>query len=123
MKRRFRLTRSTDIERVRRVGRSYPHPLVVLVALPNQMDQVRVAIIAGRSVGKAVVRNRAKRVLRACLDGFMPALAPGWDLVVLARKPLSTTGYWETRQAMKSLLQRANVLTRSEIKNEPGLFE
>jgi ribonuclease P protein component len=40
-------------------------------------------VVAGRKVGGAVVRNRAKRRLRACLrDGSLPG---GVDLVVTAR--------------------------------------
>ena len=33
MKRKFRLTSSTDFQRVRRLGKSYAHPLIVLIAL------------------------------------------------------------------------------------------
>nr|HMN60807.1 ribonuclease P protein component [Anaerolinea sp.] len=81
MKRRFRLRSTTDFERVRRSGKSFPHPLVVLVAAPNDLDQVRVGVAAGRSVGGAVAREPAKRVLRACVEHWLADLRPGWDLI------------------------------------------
>jgi len=123
VKRRFRLTRSSDIERVRRLGRSYPHPLVVLIAAPNQLDQVRVGVAAGRSVGTAVVRNRAKRLLRACVDGFLLDLVPGWDLFLLARKALPEAGYQKTRAALKSVLRQGNLLALTHGRDEPGISE
>ncbi len=111
MKREFRLTRSTDFERVRQQGKSFPHPLVVLVAVPNQLGQVRVGIAAGRSVGGAVVRNRAKRLLRAGIDPMIPNLNPGWDLILLARRPLVDAGFWKTRDAIEAVLLKARLIT------------
>ncbi len=116
MKREFRLTRSADFERVRQSGKSYPHPLVVLLALPNESDSVRIGIAAGRSVGNAVVRNRAKRLLRACLVSLLPQVSGGWDVVLLARKPLPAAGYWQLLSALEATLKRAGLLKRGEVR-------
>ena len=110
MKREFRLTRSTDFERVRQLGKSYPHPLVVLVIVPNQLEQARVGISAGRSVGGAVLRNRAKRLLRAGIDPIIQDLNPGWDLILLARRPLVEAGFSKTRDAIEAVLMKARLL-------------
>lgn len=112
MKRRFRLTRSTDFQRVRQTGKSYAHPLVVLIALPNpdQADYSRFGVAAGRSVGKAVCRNRAKRLLRNVLQGCLPTIAPGWDVVVIARRPMADATFWQARSALLALLKRARLL-------------
>lgn len=120
MKRRFRLTRSSDIERVRRLGRSFPHPLLVLVAAPNELEQVRVGVAAGRSVGSAVTRNRAKRLLRAAADEFVQELQPGWDLFLLARRDLPEAGFERAREALATVLRRANLLNPND-RNEPRL--
>ncbi len=110
MKRRFRLTRSTDFQRVRRIGKSYAHPLVVLITAHNELDQVRVGVVAGRAVGIAVQRNRAKRRLRACLDPLLPCLPSGWDIIFLARKPMDQAGFAEICEVMHLLLRRAGML-------------
>ena len=112
MKRRFRLTSSTDFERVRRLGKSYAHPFIVLIALPNEVDNSRFAVAAGRSIGKAVQRNRAKRILRETLHLLIPSIASGWDIVLLARKPITTAAYPEIEAAIKTLLSRANLLEK-----------
>jgi ribonuclease P protein component len=109
VQRKFRLTSSNDYMRVRRTGKSFAHPLVVLVALPNDQERVRLAVSAGRRVGKAVQRNRAKRLLREAARAFIPEISPGWDIVLVARQPLSEAGLQGAKEAIGSLLQRAGL--------------
>jgi RNase P protein component len=40
----------------------------------------------------------------------LPQVAPGWDLVLLARRATLDTPYSELRTALANLLTRANVL-------------
>jgi ribonuclease P protein component len=110
VKRRFRLTRSTDFQRVRRIGKSYAHPLVVLIAAQNEQEQLRIGVVAGKSVGMAVRRNLAKRRLRACIEPYLSCLPGGFDLVFLARKPMDQAGYAEICAAVQVLLKRASLL-------------
>jgi ribonuclease P protein component len=117
-----RLKSATDFERVRRDGRSHAHPLVVLIArrrtgeeaLPGGVELpaelTRVGFVAGKSVGTAVDRNRAKRLLREALRALADRLAPGWDLVLIARRPLAASKLSETRAALEQVLRRAKVL-------------
>jgi ribonuclease P protein component len=126
VKRRFRLTRSTDIKRVRRLGKSYAHPLIVLITSPNPDQDLRIGVAAGVTVGKAVQRNRAKRQIRACLDELIPSLLSGWDVIVLARQPIGKANYPEIRFALKNVLQRAGLLVRADRVNDdlkPGLSQ
>jgi ribonuclease P protein component len=110
VQRRFRLSSSTDIQRVRRNGRSYAHPLLVLIAQENGLELTRIAVIAGRSVGKAVERNRAKRLIREAVRPLLPELSQGWDLLLLARGPLSGAPFEKVQAALVQLLKRAHLL-------------
>lgn len=98
---------------MRRFGKSYAHPFIVLIALPNEMDSSRFAIAAGRSAGKAVQRNKAKRILRETLRPLIPSIASGWDIVLLARKPTPNAGHTEIQAALTNLLSRANLLEKT----------
>jgi ribonuclease P protein component len=104
------LTSTTDFERVRRFGKSYAHPFIVLVVLQNEMDQSRIGVAAGRSIGNAVQRNRAKRILRESIRPLMPDIRPGWDLVILARKPMTDARFDEIGKALTGLLTQAQLL-------------
>ena len=114
MQRNFRLTRSEDFKRVRRDGKSYAHPLVVLIALNsenNDQPHVRVGIAAGKSVGTAVYRNRTKRLLREAMRTLIPNIASNLDLVLIARSALVSATIEDTQRALLNLLQRAKILT------------
>ncbi len=113
MQRKFRLTRSTDFKRVRRTGKSYAHPFVVLVVQTSEAPRVRVGVTAGRSVGGAVQRNRAKRLLREAMRPLLPDLLPGWDLILIARSALPSKSLQEIRQVLTSLLRRAQITSLS----------
>ena len=110
MKRSFRLTSTTDFERVRRFGKSYAHPFIVLVVLQNEMDQSRIGVAAGRSIGNAVQRNRAKRLLRESIRPLIPGIPPGWDLIILARKPMIDARFDKIGKALTVLLTQAHLL-------------
>ncbi|NLG73814.1 MAG: ribonuclease P protein component [Chloroflexi bacterium] len=123
MQRKFRLTSSADFQRVRRLGKSYAHPLVVLVAHPNELqDQTRFGIAAGRRLGSAVKRNRAKRLLRAALQSYIKAVIPGWDVILIARQPLLQATFLQIQEAVAALLRRANLLQHSHVEERPSSF-
>lgn len=107
--RRFRLTRSADVKRVRTNGRSYSHPLLVLVAAPNDLQASRFAVAAGRSVGSAVQRNRAKRRLREAVRQQIHQIRPGWDVLLIARRPITQAEFSQLQAALQALLARANL--------------
>ena len=122
MQRRFRLTRSEDFKRVRRSGKSYAHPLVVLIVKKSDQPHVRVGVAAGRTVGTAVSRNRAKRLLREAVRTMIPNIAlqngsasqdnaSNLDLILIARAGLASASLEDTRQALQNLLQRAQIVT------------
>jgi len=117
VQRKFRLTRSEDFKRVRRSGKSYAHPLVVLIvqthdkrSSPVDQPRVKIGVAAGRTVGTAVTRNRAKRLLREAMRPLIPSIASSLDLILIARPGLVSATLEETRQALLNLLQRAQIL-------------
>jgi ribonuclease P protein component len=110
VQRKFRLTRSEDFKRVRRSGKSYAHPLVVLIVQAHEQPRLKVGVAAGRTVGTAVHRNRAKRLLREAMRSLLPRIATSLDLILIARPGLVTASLEETRQALLNLLQRAKIL-------------
>jgi ribonuclease P protein component len=112
----LRLRSTADFERVRRDGRSYAHPLLVLsacrriIAADQAPPQSQIGFLAGRSVGSAVRRNRAKRLMRAAAHALADRLEPGWDLVLIARAPIGGCKMPEVQAALAQLLRRAHVL-------------
>lgn len=108
-----RLRRSADLKRVREQGRSRRHPLVVVIAQPNDLAVSRFAFVASRRVGNAVQRNRARRLLREVVRNHLPEIKPGWDCVLVARQEICGVSYWQVETAVLAVLSRWQLLTPS----------
>jgi len=113
VKRKNRLCHSEEIKRVRHTGISYTHPLLVLIKGENSLDHNRIAVIAGKSTGSAVGRNRIKRRMRACMDEMLPSTKTGWDMILLARQESQKANYHQLKDALCSLLSRAELITNN----------
>ena len=72
-------------------------------------------VSASRTVGNAVRRNRAKRLLRAAMSELLAQTTPGTDLLLIARAPLPVATLQDTRSALSSLLERAGLLSQTHV--------
>jgi ribonuclease P protein component len=89
-RRRRRLSRSGDFDRVYREGSSHANRFLVLYAFPRadadaDRSEVRLGVSVSRKVGGAVERNTVKRALRDAFWSLDHALPPGHDFVLVAR--------------------------------------
>ena len=110
MQRRHRLKKSAEFQRVRANKRSWAHPLLVLYIAPNGLDISRVGISVTKRIGKAVARNRAKRLIREAVRHYLPGLPSGWDLVFIARAAIAEASFLQVREAVENVLRRARLL-------------
>ena len=89
-RKRGRLSRSGDFDRVYREGHSHANRFLVLYAFPrgesdDDRDEVRLGVSVSRKVGGAVERNAVKRALREAFWSLDAALPRGHDFVLVAR--------------------------------------
>ena len=96
--------------RVRRTGTTYAHPLVILIASPNELPITRFGVTASKALGGAVRRNRAKRRIRAAIHSYLPNIKAGWDVILIARAPLIDAEWPKICEALKDLLNRVKIL-------------
>jgi ribonuclease P protein component len=105
-----RLTRSKDFVRVRRFGRSSGTGLLALYALPTRTPDVRVGFSVSKRIGKAVIRNRVKRLMREAVRHQLPDVRPGQDLVFIARPASAGASYPEIFQAVTVALRKTGAV-------------
>jgi len=109
MERKYRLRLNADFKRVRRKGKSWANHLMVLCALPNDLEHSRFGFAASKRIGKAVVRNRVRRRLREALRLRRAFIVDGWDVVFIARSGIGRASYAEMAQGVENLLRRAEL--------------
>jgi ribonuclease P protein component len=90
-RKRRRLSRSGDFDRVYRDGRSHANRYLVVYSFPRAGDaEPRLGISVGRKVGGAVARNQVKRLLRDAFWACGDSLPDGHDFVIVARPEMAS---------------------------------
>ena len=83
---------------------------LILLGCPNNRSRDRLGIIASRRLGGAVVRNRAKRRLRALFRQSFSAddrrAAPSFDVVAIPRRELVSAPWAVLEQEFRVGLAR-----------------
>jgi len=113
-KRRGRLSRSADFDRVYRDGRSHANRFLIVYSFPRaSSDRPRLGLSVGRKVGGAVARNGVKRALREAFSACAEALPDGHDFVIVARPELaaltSDEGKEGVERELRSVLDAAGL--------------
>lgn len=98
----YRLREEADVRRVRSRGQAFGHGPLVARVLANDLEPAhnRYTVIAGKKTGKAVQRNRLKRLTREALRGFHPHLKPGHDIAIIVRGDSTELPTLERAQAV-----------------------
>jgi ribonuclease P protein component len=118
-RRRRRLSRSGEFDRVYREGRSHASRYLVVYAFPRPGDQgtPRLGVSVGKKLGGAVERNRVKRLLRDAFWACSEEVSPGHDFVIVARPDAgelaASRGERGIEEALRAVLMDAG-LSREE---------
>ena len=81
------LTIKNDYEfrRVYKKGKSFVNAAVIIYILKNKKKINRIGITTSKKIGNAVLRNRARRIIRAAFSQYEDKLQVGYDIIFVAR--------------------------------------
>ena len=87
---------------------------MVLRAVPNSLKRTRFGFAVGKRIGKATVRNRARRLMREAIRCRVNDIAPGWDVVLIAREGIRDASFATVDRMVEQLLRQASLLPPDE---------
>lgn len=104
------LKENRDFRRLYKQSTSLVSPALVVYLKENHAGFSRLGITAGKKIGGAVLRNRAKRVVREAYRELLPLFKKDVDMVIVARKKCAFVKMDVVLEELKSLLIKAKLI-------------
>ncbi len=106
-----KVKRNSEFQAIFRSGRIWSNASAVLyLAKCSNPEVSRVGICVSKKLGKAVVRNRIKRLVYEACRVRWPRLKTGCDIIVLARRGVLDKGLDDVGAALDELFYRARLV-------------
>ena len=103
-----------EFRRAYKRGGALVSPYAVIYVFKTKGSRVRLGITVGKKIGKAVKRNRAKRVITAAFRQLLSNIKEGYDFVIVARTRILTVKSTVLQEKIEKLLGEADLLVSTE---------
>ena len=104
------LKENYEFTRAYKRGKCVVHWSLVIYIFKNKTKNNRVGITTSKKIGKAVQRNRARRVIRAAYRQNEELLKTGYDFVFVARAKTAEMKSDDLAKVMKKLFEKGKMI-------------
>ncbi len=110
MKHTLSLNKNTLFRRLYYRGKAFSTPYFVLYVMRSGSKVNRLGFTVSKKIGKAVARNRARRLMYEAFRLFEPRTKKGYYMVMVARFAVLNVHFTEICDALLSTLEKAELL-------------
>ena len=110
MQRTISLKENRNFGRVYRKGKSIAGDCLVLYYRKNHLGINRLGLTASKKVGKAVVRNRVRRLIKENFRLLENRIPLSYDIVIVARVKAAGSDYQKIGGCLRYLLRKSSLL-------------
>ena len=104
----LRLKKAGDFRKIYKDGLAVVNPYIVVRFIPSNQARVsRIGFAVSKKIGKAVERNRVKRILREACRRQCDLLPEGSDMVFIARPKIKGIGYALVEKQIALILRQS----------------
>ncbi len=115
------LNRNAEFRRAYQKGKSFVSAQVVLYVNQNRCGKVRLGLTATKKIGKATVRNRAKRVMGAAIQNILKSenlQKQNIDIVLVARALTPKLKSTQIEATLRKMMIKGGILQAPQTTNE-----
>ena len=105
----YRVRKNSEFKAIYQDSRSLAAKNMILFVRQREDRELKIGFSVSKIIGKAHIRNRAKRQMREMVRKNFNHLKEGYEVVFLARKPISTASYQEISRDMVNLLKKSGI--------------
>ena len=89
------LKKNSEFKSVYQAKHSYANKYIIMYILQNGTDTNRLGVSVSKKVGNSIVRHRLARLIREAFRLNVTQVAPGYDVVVIARAGLKLIHFYQ----------------------------
>lgn len=90
-------------------GKKVVSDCIVFHYYRNRTDKNKLGITVSKSIGKANVRNRAKRLIREAFRSCAPQTKTGYNIIISARSKMAYVPYKKVLSAMRYCIEKSEL--------------
>ncbi|WP_226668594.1 ribonuclease P protein component [Metabacillus litoralis] len=110
MRRKFRIKKNKDFQKVFKKGKSIANRQFVLYIYNEKEEkEFRVGLSVSKKIGNAVTRNKVKRLIRQVFSEEKHRFVIGKEFIIIARKPAAKMNYHEVKSSLNHLFRKAKI--------------
>ncbi|RDY23428.1 ribonuclease P protein component [Romboutsia maritimum] len=104
------LKKDSDFRKVYKHGKSFANKYLVMYILKNKSDCSRVGISVSKKVGKAITRNKVRRLIRESYRLYIDEkVKTGYDIVFIARVSSKDASFNDIQKSLKHLVKKSDM--------------
>lgn len=107
-----KITRNDEFKKVFLEGKRIESNNLIFFFLRSSHKFNRLGVIVKKEIGKAVVRNKAKRQIREAYRHIDEKLFPGYDIIIIAKKSIVELDCFEIYKELESLFTKEGFLVK-----------
>lgn len=101
------LKKDSDFRKVYKHGKSFANKHLVMYILENKSEDTRLGISVSKKVGKAITRNRVRRLIKEVYRLDIDAkIKTGYDIVFIARMSSKEASHKDIEKSINHLVKK-----------------
>ena len=100
----LRIRKKKDFQAIYSSGKRYFTKNFIIYIKENGLNYPRLGITVTRKYGKAVKRNRMKRLIREFFRLNKQLFKVGYDYLIVVKKDCNLKNYWEVKEELEGFL-------------------